>query len=157
MNTTQKKERGRIVNDGMGGFLAPPTHPTHTHSVETDLRRRPENRSRMALDYATSCEWLDDATRGAARRMLRAWEPLPLSHPEVQEWISQILGYFRSCYLPENGSRDVRDLLIMPARDPMEYADQHRGVDFIREFYPDFQPTPEHFAHAYWGTKPDAG
>ena len=56
-------EKGKIVHRGMGGFLCPPGHPMLTMSVETDLRRKPENRGSMALDYAAKCEYLD-ARRG---------------------------------------------------------------------------------------------
>ena len=39
------QQKGHIIMEGMGGFLCPPTHPMLTKSVETDLRRKPENRS----------------------------------------------------------------------------------------------------------------
>ena len=62
-----KKDKGKIVMRGMGGFLCPPDHPMHKQSVETDLRRRPENRGWMSLEAAVDCEYLDNATRLAAR------------------------------------------------------------------------------------------
>jgi hypothetical protein len=155
------KEKGRVVCNGMGGFLCPPTHPMHTKSVETDLRRRKENRGCMSLEAAVGCDWLDDATRAAVRTVLNSWQKPALDSPEVQEWILQVLGYFKGCYnfgnpdVPENWY--AAKLSIRQAEDcnPMDHADQHAGVHLIRKYYPEFTPTPEHFALAYWGQKPE--
>lgn len=49
---TMATESGRIKHGGMGEFLTPPTHPEHSFSVETELRRKPENRGSMSLSYA---------------------------------------------------------------------------------------------------------
>lgn len=71
-------EKGRIVREGIGGFLNPPTHPEHTFSMQTDLRRRPENRGSMCLSAAAACEWLDSAARNQAAKLLDEWRALPL-------------------------------------------------------------------------------
>jgi len=153
------KEKGRIVRRGMGGFLCPPGHPTHNFSVETDLRRRPENRGGMSLDAAVACEWLDDATRAAARWKLESWQKPDLFSPDVQEWILQVLGYFRHCYnfsepdVAENWH--AANLATDYDVDPLACAHQHAGVHLIRKYYPEFTPTAEHFAGAYWGQKPE--
>ncbi len=159
MSEVPNKEKGRIAGNGMGGFLCPPGHPTHKSCVETDLRRRPENRGSMSLEAAVECEYLDDATKAAARTLLRTWEhnKPALESPEVQEWILQVLGYFKHCFnlTPEKETRwHANNLTIDNALDPMERAECHAGVHLIRKYYPDFQPTAEHFAQAYWGQKP---
>lgn len=148
-----KLEKGRVVNSGMGGFLNPPGHPEHDWHVETDLRRRLENRGGMALSSAVDCKWLDEATRKAAADKLASWEPLPLYDPATKDWIYQVLGYFQNCY----GSDHVPDgwnasnLDIRKEFDPMDDPDHHAGVHFIRRFYPDYVPCDDDFDLAYWG------
>jgi len=150
------KASGRIVSGGMGAFLNPPTHPEHFRHVETDLRRKPENRGMMSLSAAVDAEWLSDAVRSAARVELRQWDPLPLSHPDVQEWIEQVLGYFKGCYRgpgDEPGGWHAGKLVIAPGRDPLANPADHAGVNLIRKYYPDYVPTREDFAGAHWGSK----
>lgn len=158
------KQKGRIIHgEGMGGFLCPPGHPMHDYRVETDLRRKPENRSMMSLQAAVDCEWLDDAARGDARTILAAWEAnkKPLDSPAVQEWILQVLGYFRDCYCRSDGSREDdwhTDNLVIPGQrgqsnKPLP-VERHAGVHCIRRYYPEYKPTAAHFAGAYWGKKP---
>jgi hypothetical protein len=147
-----KTEKGKIVKTGMGGFLNPPTHPEHDWSVQTDLRRRPENRGSMCLSSAVDCEWLDPATRAAARRRLDTWQRPALE--SVRDWVLQVLGYFRNCYnLTETDDWSVGGLTIADA-DPMLNADNHAGVHLIRKYYPEYMPTADDFAGAYWGSKP---
>ena len=64
------QQKGRIIMEGMGGFLCPPTHPMLTKSVQTDLRRKPENRTCMSLEYAVDSPMLDRCHAG--RRAHRA-------------------------------------------------------------------------------------
>jgi hypothetical protein len=91
----------------------------------------------MSLSAAVTCEWLSVETKNAAARRLEKWEKPCLDSPEIQDWIFQMLGYFRGCY-----------------RDNVKHVDEHDGVRKIREYYPEFIPTDEHFQNAYWGTKP---
>lgn len=156
-----KKERGRIVTGGVGGFLNPPDHPEHSHSVETDLRRRPENRSSMALSSAVEAGWLDDETRRLARKMLEDWQANrpPLESASVQDWVHNVLGYYRGCYRgpgeePECWHAGTLTIATDRDRVPMDHIDTHAGVHLIRTYYPEFVPTAEHFAAAYWGSKP---
>jgi hypothetical protein len=152
---TTTKEVGRLARGGAGGFLNPPTHPEHDWHIETDLRRRPENRGFMALNSAIDCDWLADGTRASARRKLAEWVRPALDSPEVQAWIHQVLGYFRGCY---QGNADLGEKswhvsnLKIDNRDPMTSVDTHAGVRLIRKYYPEFLPTAEHFAKAKWGT-----
>ena len=151
--------KGRIIQEGMGGFLCPPGHPAHSRHVETDLRRKPENRSTMSLEYAIDDTTLDGTTWAEVNAILKHWEAnkLPLDSARVQEWIFQVLGYFKDCY---NLTPDVEtgwhagNVTISKRIDPMELADYHAGVHCIRRYYSDYKPTAEDFAGAYWGKKP---
>jgi hypothetical protein len=162
MTATAKKEHGRIIHDGkgMGGFLCPPTHPCHHYYVETELHKRPCDRGGSSLDYAVKQEWLDDETRQAAQALLDNWIHPDIDGEMIQEWILQVLGYFRGCYRnPEETGADAwhsGKLLTDSKADPMQNIDNHAGVNLIRQYYPDFTPTAEHFAKAYWGKKPEA-
>jgi hypothetical protein len=156
MNAT--KERGEIVGGGMGGFLNPPGHPEHTKHVETDLNRPSYDRGGMSLSAAIDCEWLSVNTRNDARLALSLWTRPAIDSPEVKEWISQVLGYFRGCYKnPEMVGPEAwnaSNLQINPALDPFDFAYCHAGVNLIRRYYSEYEPTREDFAGAYWGTKP---
>lgn len=154
---TQKKEKGRIVNKGMGGFLNPPNHPEHDFSVETDLRCRKENRGGMSLSAAVDCDWLDSATRQAARVVLAGWERQPIDSPKVAAWIRQVLGYFKGCYRnAAAGDRqwDADKLIINQEANPLNWnwVDDHAGVHLIRKYYPEYVPTQEDFDTAKWGS-----
>jgi hypothetical protein len=109
----------------------------------------------MSLEFAAGCEWLDAATRGAAKRLRDKWQAPPLESPEIREWVLQVLGYFATMY-NLSGVNDwaVANLTIDRKRDPVANADKHAGVHFIRKYYPHYMPTADDFANAYWGTKP---
>jgi len=150
-----KTEKGKIVREGMGGFLNPPTHPEHDWSVQTDLRRRPENRGSMCLSSAVDCEWLDPATRAAARRRLDTWQRPALE--SVHDWVLQVLGYFRNCYCQGTGSMPedwhVANLIIDCKINPLTCINYHAGVHYVRTYYPEYVPTAADFVGAYWGNK----
>ena len=152
---TQKKEKGRIVGKGIGCFLCPPNHPEYSFSVETELRRRPENRGCMSLSTAAECNWLDAATRQAARVALVSWERQPIGSPKVVAWIRQVLGYFKGCYKGDDSlgvkAWHAGNLRINQDADPLASADLHAGVHLIRKYYPEYVPTAEDFNHAKWG------
>lgn len=150
---------GRVDRtSGAGGFLTPPGHPEQTMHVQTDLSRRPENRGFVSLSHAANeASWLHPAVRDEAKRILqeREKDKKPLSDPDVKDWTHQVLGYFRNMRIPESGSRNVPDLKVDPSVDAVEQADQHAGVAYIRQYYPDYKPTKEDFGQAYWGKKPE--
>lgn len=144
------------TSQGAGGFLNPPTHPEHTVCVLTRGARRSDP-GFMSLSCAAECDYITPATRTKAQRILDEWQPLPVDHPEVQEWVLQVLGYFRNCYRGYGAEPEcwhVRRLHMLGAKDPVPSADDHAGVHFIRKFYPGYAPTDEDFKNAYWGTKP---
>lgn len=149
---------GVLVHHGAGGFLKPPTHPEHEWSIETDQRRRTENRGFMSLSYAATCDYTDAATRARAKRKLAEWQAPPIDSPEVQEWILQVLGYFRNCYRGEGAESEcwnAGNLRIAKPGDPLRSVDESAGVHFVRAFYPGFTPTEQQQNDAYWGTKPE--
>lgn len=170
---------GYIVRSGCGGFLSPPGHPSHTFSVYEGKRNDPSSIS--SLESTIGAEWLSDKVKGEAKALLEGWAAeettltpdqqtetlmqrgyfrLALGTPEVQEWILQVLGYYRGCYRNPNveGLRQwyASDLIINRDRNPLEYLADHAGVRLIRQYYPNFTPTAEHFGGAYWGTKPES-
>jgi len=153
-----KYERGRIKSgprEGMGGFLNPPGHPEHTMSVETDLRRRPENRGAMSLGAAAEAEWLHPATRAEAKRHLANWHAnkLPLDHPDVVDWRHRVLGYFKNSWKGD-GAEPWNVANLRSTMPPGGSPNDHAGVHLIQKYYPEYQPTPDDWAGAYWGTKP---
>lgn len=154
------KVDGIVVPGGMGGFLCPPTHPEHTACVETDLHRRKENLGSMSLSYAAKCDYLQDSTRERAKAILDGWQLTKpgLDTPAVQDWIHQVLGYFRTCYRnPEkvgDSQWDASYVVIDSNSNPMDKVDDHCGVHLIRQYYPEYTPKVEDFGKAYWGKKP---
>jgi len=151
--------KGRIVEGGMGGFLNPPGHPEHDWHVETDLRRKPENRGCMSLSYAAMDETLDPATQIQVQNLLDQWgsDLPPLTAPTVVDWIHQVLGYYKSCYnfQGEESGWHVGCLTTDSDLDPLENTDFHAGVHCIRKFYPEYRPSRCDFLYAYWGSNPE--
>jgi len=160
---TRKYNWGKVVNEGAGGFLSPPTHPEHTQSVRSTFG----DTFFMSLSSARDSEWLNQETRIKAKWILKKWNPLPVDHEDVQDWIHHVLGYFKNCY---KGKRECDDLTcekctneawnadklrIRRKVDPMRAGmyNLHAGVHLIRKYYPDFKPTENDFANAYRGTK----
>lgn len=154
---SDNKERGIIVNKGLGGFLNPPTHPEHDYSVEYDLKRRPEDRGSMSLSYAVEkADYLTDETRTAAKRKLDSWVRPALESEEIQDWIAQVLGYFKNCYC-DHGSQSEDRWNVGKLHGPKENndIDDHAGVNLIWKYYPEFVPLEKHLNSAYWGKKPE--
>lgn len=139
---------------GCGGFLCPPSHPEHTHSVRSSYG----DTFFMSLTCAAyDSDWLNPLTRGAARGILKRWSRTKPSIDGVnnQKWVRQVLGYFAGCYHGANAkgeqSWDASDLRINKDADPMLNADIHAGVHCIRKYYPEFKPTQAQFDEAKWG------
>ena len=148
----------QIVRNGQGNFLDPPEYPSHEYHVQTDLRRRPENRGSMALTYAVEdAPWLDPETKNEAKALIDKWKTSrpALNSPKVKDWIHQVLGYFKNSYRNPSAGAQPWNIsnLIHDDRDPIENADDHAGVHLIRRFYPDFSPSRLDFVQAYWGKR----
>lgn len=155
---TSKRNWGKIHNEGMGGFLNPPTHPEHKYSVKSVYGYT----FSMSLSSAVECEWLNDETKAAAKRILKSWQKPDLESEIIQDWIHHVLGYFKNCYSRGNYSeekgfyygRNVNtDLMICDYANPILEQNRHLGVMHIREFYPEYTPCENDFENAYWGKK----
>jgi hypothetical protein len=159
MRRAKLAETLKIVRNGVGDFLDPPEYPTHEYHVQTDLRRRPENRGGMALTYAVEeAPWLDPETKREAKALIDKWKTSrpALNSQKVQDWIYQVLGYFKNSYRnPSAGAQQwhASKLVFDDTRDPVQNADDHAGVHLIRKCYPDFSPDQQDFALAYWGKR----
>lgn len=166
--TTQTKtfEASQMASGGMGAFLNPPTHPDHTHHLETDLKRRKWNRGSMSLSYALECDYISDGMKRRITKMYENWhnEKPAIDTPEIKDWICNVLGYFRHCYSPDGINRNSDSCLIWIAKnEKYTYGEKwqhfkrdnnnHLGVMHIREFYPDYKPAASDFRNAYWGKK----
>lgn len=157
----EHRERGRLVNKGMGGFLNPPDHPEHHFHIQTDLLRREENRGGMSLSHAATSDYLHPDSRNEAKAKLKEWEKTkkPLEHSSVQDWIHQVHGYFKGMYQGDASKGDeswhAQHLEHRPSVDPMENHKTHAGVHHIQKYYPEYKAKKEHFENAYWGTKPE--
>lgn len=163
-------ERWRIRREGAGGFLNPPGHPEHGLSLNTEG-------GWTSLSYVV--EHPDEFPPAAVRACQAELDRWEAGEPDP-DWVAQVLGYFRNCYRPTDGSSSASDLIIpnnlristleeldgltvveatdtedtVYHVDPMQNVDRHAGVAYIRKFYPDFMPTADNFAQAHWGSKP---
>ena len=114
----------RIINQGMGGFLNPPSHPEHHWSVETDLNRHRNNRGSMALSSAVTSDYVDDSVREQAKKILSDWEENKpnLSTRESMLWVRRVLAHFKNCYALDGTSWNASDLHICaPFPVPVSY------------------------------------
>ena len=153
-----KRNYGKVVHEGMGGFLNPSTHPEHEWSVRSTYG----DTFSMSLSKAAESSWLEGAEgrnpKIRAKTLLKNWKAPDINSPEIQDWIHQVLGYFKNCYSGQdkdgNISWNAGDLRIMKDADPVLNQDIHAGVHLIRKYYPDFKATKEDFDNGYWGSKP---
>ena len=170
---TPKHNWGKIIDEGMGGFLTPPGHPEHYKSIKSVY----EDTFHISLSSAISKDnkWLNTEVRQQARTLLKKWEKekLPLNHKDVQEWIYQVMGYFTDCYKGETWNANgfhYNNLIIQPPPKYIivypsikqeidapnwiiEHQNQHAGVHYIRKYYPEFKLERQHVLNAYWGSK----
>jgi len=112
MNTT-KYISAKISNTGMGGAFNPPSHPTHTHSVETDLNRGKENRGSMSLEYALTQEYISLFLKNKIKALIREWDAtkLPLTDSLVMKWVDDVI----------------------------RYMGEGNGIDHIKKYYPEYK------------------
>jgi hypothetical protein len=167
---TRRLDKAVVVtgrDHGMGGFLNPPGHPEHTMSVSRRYANGREYGCSSLTNFLEDAHpWIgnDAAVRANIRGVLKRWEDSKpaLETVAVQEWVLQVLGYFRHCY--RNPSLNAPECwhaqhMIMgetQARIMDLLENDHAGVHHIRKYYPEFQPREEHWRGAYWGTKPAA-
>ena len=148
-NIVIKKEGAKIVHSGCGGFLNPPTHPEHNKSVESTRR----DQFIICLTTASTCDWIKDNVRIAAKELLDSWIAPDIDSEEIQDWIHQVLGYFRNCYSPDGVDRNVSNCKITNG-NPFEIGImRHLGVLHILKYYPEYEPKGTDFLMSYWGSK----
>ena len=135
---------GKIVDGSMGSFLEPPTHPNHRFEIRSVYG----DTFGVALSSAVDTEWLDDKTKAEAKKIMDDWTALLISNILVEDWIHQVLGYFKNGY--KGQSWNVGDL-VFDSRDPVSNQNDHAGVHFIRKYYPQYKLTEADLKQAYWG------
>ena len=125
------QQKGRIIMEGMGGFLCPPS----ASDAYQERTNRPAPQAGEPHLYVTGVRRGFAATgrRHAGRRTYRpsGMAEAALDSPDMQEWILQVLGYFKGCFNfhPENESGwHAGNLTIDSDVDPLEHADFHAGV-----------------------------
>ena len=147
------KDKAVIKSGGQGGFLNPPTHPEHNWHVSSVKR----DDFSIALSSAVKAEYIVDNVRQRAKEMLDEWEQNKpaLDSDIVQDWIHQVLGYFRNCYSKDGIDRKVNECLINKGNPFNIGIMRHLGVLYILQYYPEYEPKGIDFMNAYWGKKPE--
>jgi hypothetical protein len=137
----------RIVKGGVGGFLNPPGHPEHDYSVREYGGR--EEVGSSSLSSAITSSWISSEIKTKAKDLLAEWEAQK-GEPD-RNWVHQVLGYFAGCFKGTSKTPWNASDLIIDKRDPFLDQEAHAGINFIREYYPDFKATLEDFKLAKWG------
>lgn len=89
---------------GSGSFLCPPGHPRYTYSLyEYASPRHRVECGIGAIDNALTNK--ADASPELRARVQKIMDEAQLVPSEL--WIRSVYGYFRNCYAPEDGNRDV--------------------------------------------------
>ena len=148
-----KNQDYRIFKGGMGGFLTPPTYPEHYMHVRGDG-------SHLSLSYVANNSSYPEDIRKNATKILRKWNRPVLETDAIQNWIFQVLGYFRNCYTKDPAIRDVNNkesFYINKVGDPWNFPNNHLGILHIKNYYPEYVPCEDDFAQAYWGSQPKKG
>ncbi|MFE6000408.1 hypothetical protein ACFQ6C_26665 [Streptomyces sp. NPDC056454] len=93
---------------GSNGFMCPPGHWNHTHSLEG----YPTPRSRT-VDMIASLDAVDEPGTDAPQHIIDAVNRIRSNATLVcsESWIRNVYGYFRNMYVPESGSRKAADLI----------------------------------------------
>jgi hypothetical protein len=135
-----------LVNDGMGGFLNPPSHPEHTYSIQ-EFRGGHEVGS-YSLSAAIEYEWMPGAVRGTAKGVLKRWQAGEID----PAWMHSVYNYFRHSYSKDGINTNVNDRENMVTygkfwdnAEQEQYTDpsHHLGYMYIKKFYPEHKPNLE--------------
>ncbi len=148
---TSRSNWGKIVDEGMGGFLNPPGHPEHRYSVHSVYG---DTFSVCLSAAAYESDWLNCETVGRARGMLKKWDKNKscLDVDDIQSWVYSVMGYFKNSYSPKNKDGSVLpNYLIKKNWNPFVHQKRYLGVLHIQEYYPDFKLNQTHLDNAKWG------
>jgi hypothetical protein len=118
----------------------------HFHSIEDGPARNPTLIA--GLDYALKNEYGDVSPRLQAR-VAKLYADSALVHSEL--WVRTVYGYFRNCYAPESGSRNVADCIIIKADDDEPPPERHLGYLMVKEYFPDAEPRLDLIADSSGG------
>lgn len=103
----------RLIKGSMGSYLTPPYHPSKFYEVETDIRRKKENRGGCNIEHALEQAYISDETKNKIQQLLKNWEAnekMPIDSAEVQKWISDCKNHMGN-----------------------------RAAEYIRKYYPEFK------------------
>lgn len=128
-----------IAHEGMGNFLCPPGHASHSYSVrEYNVHGRSREQGSMSLEYAATCEYAPEHIREAVKRKLAE-----LPGTFTPEWEREVYQYFKHCYSPDGLTRDVTKCEIVRGETPQQRPDWHLGYLCVRKYFPDAKPNLE--------------
>jgi len=145
----------KIANTGCGGFLAPPNHPTKDKCIEEYEGSELVGIYSIEHTDRTNC---DSIFMLRCLELIDIWKEskLAINCEETEDWIHQVLGYFRGGYgnpnIPEPERWNVSNLEF-DNRDPLINFADSAGVHCIRKFYPEYIPIKSDFDNAYWGER----
>jgi hypothetical protein len=121
---------------GSGGFLCPPGHPFHVYTAVGMEGSREV--AWGSLDMILNDPDAEPKVRARAQEIMDAAQ---LTCSEA--WIRQVYGYFRNCYAPESGSRNVSECVVRRKDGPAIPDARHLAVLTVRQYFPDAAPRPE--------------
>jgi hypothetical protein len=123
-----------------------------THHIEDGPARNPNLIA--GLDYALDNSYGDvpATVRAQVRRLYEEATPV-----RSELWERMVYGYFRNCYAPEDGDRNVSNAIIPRIGAPVPPAERHLAYLMVREYFPDAEPRVDLIASGGdYGTKPCA-
>jgi hypothetical protein len=150
--------RIKAGRDGAGGFMCPPGHPAHTHTLEgffsagtarpNPTRPSGPNYSGSVGDVAGELEDYVPARIRAQADRLHAAAVLVCS----PDWVANVYGYFRNSYSPDGADRNVsRAVIFSPGKCSRCGQSDARGphrpnAPAPHQPYRRSKPTPEQAA-----------
>lgn len=141
----------RIVDGGSGSFLCPPGHPMLFQHIEAG---RVDDPNMIAgLDYALDPK-NTDVSAALRQRVRGIYAEATLVRSDL--WERNVYGYFRNCYAPVGGSRNVSEAIIPRPGEPVPPIERHLAFLLVREYFPDAEPRPELLdqRNTLYGTRP---
>jgi hypothetical protein len=116
----------KVVEGGMGNFLAPPGHASHFYHVQ---ERGRDGNGETALEYALTQSWIPETIKSEIRTLLA-------KHPGEysQDWERQVYSHYKGCYSPDGVNRNVSSLI---KDGPPEYSLSYL---LIKSYFPDAKP-----------------
>lgn len=127
----------RIVRDSMGSFLDPPGSPQHTFSVRGwyGVFATRDADFHGSLWSALDDEYCPESVKERIRDLFKSAE-LRAS----DAWLDQVYGYFKNCYAPEDGDRDVQRAIILKPDDEPLPPERHLAYLHVKQWFPDTEP-----------------